>query len=357
MAFIKTSDSILIKATLTEKGKKLLARGRFKIAKFALGDDEIDYRLYNAEFADDEGYIPALKNTKMLEAFKDKNQNIKFGLQSYDAGILYLTDEELAILDGREMHAFVEYLPVLVKNTKTTYAPTIRNDKYYLSVNNETTELLSKNISNFNFLESNELDKIKIVVESGISNSSLEAMPTKENRERLILEKFLLDEDFLVQADNRLITNTVGIQQNSRFENFASGENIINFSTEVIDSPAISLESGFDYFATFLVKGIPSLMFDYLITTPDTISTNYSNLAGTRGSVVAFNIKTDQQLQVNSTGVRDSRFVEFGTLNNTLFSEMPTRKFDYIDTTIYIVGATTNSSLQIPIRIVRYAGL
>ena len=48
MAYLKTSDSIVIQATLTDKGKKLLSRGNFKIAKFALGDDEIDYSLYRA---------------------------------------------------------------------------------------------------------------------------------------------------------------------------------------------------------------------------------------------------------------------------------------------------------------------
>ena len=67
MAFIKSADSILIKATLTEKGKKLLARGKFKIAKFALGDDEVDYELYNPNLDDVELYVPALKNTKLLE--------------------------------------------------------------------------------------------------------------------------------------------------------------------------------------------------------------------------------------------------------------------------------------------------
>ena len=49
MAYQKTSDTIIINATLTDKGKKLLSRGKFKVAKFALGDDEIDYELFNAE--------------------------------------------------------------------------------------------------------------------------------------------------------------------------------------------------------------------------------------------------------------------------------------------------------------------
>ena len=45
MAYTSTSDSIIIKATLTDKGRQLLSRGKFKIAKFALGDDELDYKL------------------------------------------------------------------------------------------------------------------------------------------------------------------------------------------------------------------------------------------------------------------------------------------------------------------------
>lgn len=372
MAFLKSADTILIKATLTEKGKKLLSRGQFKIAKFALGDDEVDYALYNPTLDDVELYVPALKNTKLLEAFKDQNNNIQFGLNSYDSGVLYLSDEELEELDGIVPHAYVSYLPVLVKNTQTTYAPTVREDKYYLSVNDETTEILNQNLPEFKFLEANDTEKRKIVVESGIDlpvkvletlgfSSSLEVFPNRENREKLILQKFLLDEDFLVQADNRIISNVIGIQQASQFENFESGDININFSTENKNSSAISLQSGFDYFATFLVKGIPNLVYDYLRLFASAAEVasfkQYSNLAGPRGSVVAFNVKTDQQLQVNSTGTRDSRFVEFGTLNSILFSEMPTRKFDYIDTTIYIVGSTTNSGLQIPLRIIRYAGL
>ncbi len=364
MSFIKTSDTILIKATLTEKGKKLLSRGKFKIAKFALGDDEVDYRLYKSELADDDAYIPALKNAKMIEALRDTNNNIQFGLNSHDSGILYLSEDQKQILGDASPHAFIEYLPILVKNTKTTYAPTFRNDRYYVSINDETTTILNENLSNFTFLEANDYDKIKIIIESGIqpdyaslSEMPEELVPTKMNRQKLILEKFLLDEDFLVEADNRIISNIIGIQQTSQFENFASGESIINFSTENFDSPAISLDSNFDYYVTYLLKGISNSLFDYTDVTAETTSTKFSNIDGPRGSVAAFNVKTDQELQVNSTGTRDSRFVEFGLLEEVLFSEMPTRKFDYIDTTIYIVGATTNSSLQIPLRIIRYAGL
>ena len=72
MAFLKSADTILIKATLTEKGKKLLSRGQFKIAKFALGDDEVDYALYNPTLDDVELYVPELKIQNYLKRLKIK---------------------------------------------------------------------------------------------------------------------------------------------------------------------------------------------------------------------------------------------------------------------------------------------
>lgn len=369
MAFTTSSDSIIIRATLTKKGKKLLSRGKFKIAKFALGDDEVDYRLYNANTADViSDYRPALENTKIIEALKDTDSNIQFGLNSFDAGVLYLDEQQLRLLNGRQPHAFIEFLPVLVKNTKTTYAPTIRNDKYYLSVNDETTKILNDNINNFYFLETNDYEKIKIVVESGITlpldasgkllDNVSRILPTMLEREKHILEKFLLDEDLIVNVDNRLIKSIVGIQQTSQFENYASGEKIINFSTELVESPAISYESGFDYYAAFLLKCVPNLMMlhEDFGDLRNLEQLKYSNLNGPRGSVTAFNVVADNELKINSTGVRDSRFTQFGTLNTAVFDEIPTMKFDYIDTTIYIIGTTSNARLQIPLRIIRYAG-
>lgn len=357
MAFIKTSDSIIISATLTEKGKKLLSRGKFKIAKFALGDDEIDYRMFNADYKDDDGYKPALLKTELFEAYKDINKNIQFGLNSYDSGILYLTNEQIEEIEPY-MHAFIQYIPALRTNNKTSYSPTLRNDRYYVSVNDETTKIINDGITSFKFLQTNDFDITKLVVESGIVNSGTsdeKLTPTPENREQMIVKKFLLDKDFLVYADNRFILTIAGSRKTSRFENFASGEALINFNTSN-DAVAISLESEFEYFATYPIPTIPNLIAQYDTETGITPSTGHSALAGPRGSVCAFNVKVDNELKVNSTGTRDERFSQFGTLENITFSELPSSKFDYIDTTIYVMGATSNSRLQIPIRIIRYAG-
>ena len=45
MAFLDNSGDIILDAVLTDEGRKRLARGdgSFKIVKFALGDDDIEY--------------------------------------------------------------------------------------------------------------------------------------------------------------------------------------------------------------------------------------------------------------------------------------------------------------------------
>ena len=47
MSFLDNSGDIILDAVLTETGRRRMAEGNFKITKFALGDDEIDYSLYN----------------------------------------------------------------------------------------------------------------------------------------------------------------------------------------------------------------------------------------------------------------------------------------------------------------------
>ena len=48
MAFLDNSGDIILDAVLTDTGRLRLAQGdgSFKISKFAIGDDEINYALY-----------------------------------------------------------------------------------------------------------------------------------------------------------------------------------------------------------------------------------------------------------------------------------------------------------------------
>ena len=75
MGYLNNS-SIIVDAILTKKGRELLARqdGSFKITQFALGDDEIDYTLFNENHPYGSQYSgEAIENMEIIEAFPDDN--------------------------------------------------------------------------------------------------------------------------------------------------------------------------------------------------------------------------------------------------------------------------------------------
>lgn len=374
MAFIKTSDSIVIRATLTDEGRKLLARGEFKVSKFALGDDEIDYSLYNTDTAHG-AHKPALENTKILEAYGSRHKNIQFGLNSFDSGILYLNHKER---DDSDKHAHIAFIPTLKQNLKLSMSATKSGSVVYMSVNDETSQQLNSvpDAKRFNFLRPDNYDACRLIIESGIMQpedtegriSDVHEYdnpedvefehPSPSGREYLILKKFLLDQDYLVFADNRFIRGFVGTGPESKFENFSSGEVKIRFTSSDPVSP-ISIESEFENFATYILTSIPNLLYDFFADSSDGaigLSSAYSPFNGPRGSVLACNPLINQEMRTNSATERDFRFTEFGKTDQILFDDLPGKKFDYIDTTIYFIGTTTNSRIGIPIRIIRYSG-
>ena len=82
MGFLDNT-SITVDAILTKKGRELLARGQneFRIAKFALADDEVDYNLYNPDHDNGSNYYGSvITNMPVLEAFVDENQIMRYKL-------------------------------------------------------------------------------------------------------------------------------------------------------------------------------------------------------------------------------------------------------------------------------------
>lgn len=65
------NSSITVDAILTKRGRELLARndGSFRITQFALGDDEIDYSLFNENHPNGTQYsAEAIENMPLIEA-------------------------------------------------------------------------------------------------------------------------------------------------------------------------------------------------------------------------------------------------------------------------------------------------
>jgi hypothetical protein len=84
-----SNQVVTVDAILTKKGRELLARGdgSFKITQFALGDDEIDYSLYNPNHPDGSAYYgEAIEAMPLLEAFPDETQIMKYKLTTLPRG-------------------------------------------------------------------------------------------------------------------------------------------------------------------------------------------------------------------------------------------------------------------------------
>ena len=88
MGFINNTSYIL-NAVLTKKGREYLARpgSNFRITKFALSDDEIDYTLWNTAHPKGTDYYGAvLESTPMLEPCVDPEVVMKYKLISLPVG-------------------------------------------------------------------------------------------------------------------------------------------------------------------------------------------------------------------------------------------------------------------------------
>ena len=82
MGFLNNT-TITIDAVLTKRGRELLARGRneFTVTKFALADDEVDYRLWDTTHPNGTNYYGAvIENMPLLEPVSDETQALKYKL-------------------------------------------------------------------------------------------------------------------------------------------------------------------------------------------------------------------------------------------------------------------------------------
>ena len=111
MAFKKTSGTIVVDATLTERGREKLAKGEFVVSKFALGDDEINYELFNKTIMHDEDTIQAPEVLPLLEALSNKSANIHYGPTTH--------------INNR-----ILYVPELVINNKLKICQDLSDDVY-----------------------------------------------------------------------------------------------------------------------------------------------------------------------------------------------------------------------------------
>ena len=339
MGFLDNSGDIILDAVLTDVGRKRMAEGNFRIVKFALGDDEIDYSLYNADHPSGSAYFDLeILQSPVMEAATKQASSIKYGLLS-------ITRTDLV------------YMPVLELNQKSGVDSVLKHNNIILLAANKatyTTLAQDANIGASKVLEPNTLTpSSKVIIESGIT--SADRQPTRENRDNMLVSTNLVDLQFDVRFDSRFMAGLISVQprQDQSFANNTDGSRRITL-TAFARKSAVSATQFMDNYVTAMADGLEDLVLQYTTAETDETGTNLSQLAGPRGGMTALSFAPSTEINAQGTA-SPSYYSLYGSTGvvGTSLGFASTDNFDYIDTTVYVQGLTTGASIQLPIRIVR----
>jgi hypothetical protein len=336
MAFLDNSGDIILDAVLTDTGRRRMAKGNFRISKFAIGDDEIDYGLYNKEHPSGSAYYDLeILQTPVLEAFTQMNANINYGLTSYARqDLLYIPTIELnqKTFNSRiVIKSTAKNVIYLADDSKTNAAGAVTSKVMSTAGGSET-----------NILKGSDTSGRFVLIETGINSSELASDPSGQSA--YITSVGLADNSFLVRYDNRFIGSVIGPSPSSVFANSSANGATLEVSLVAAQNTRRSRELS-NYNESTVNASLSRVYAQSGVDNADT-STNYSAIAGPRGVFTALNFNIVSNLP-------QSDYTKYGTTSNDLFADGTL--FDFIDTTIYVQGVATNATIQLPIRIIKLA--
>ena len=306
MGFLDNSGDIILDAVLTDLGRKRLAEGngRFNISKFALGDDEIDYSLYDKNNSSGSAYYDInILQTPVLEAFTNNMSSMKSRLLSYSRNDLL-------------------YLPVILTNTTAGGQPFYTGLNSYVvlvdqttvnTVAGEGTNALAAGILN-GFRPSEGANYVE--ADQGLDTTELSPDQTLAQ-----VDDQLVETQYFVQIDNRLGQLRA-----------ASGEG--SFAPSSIDD---------DNIATYIFS-----RDDDSSVVSDVAANAASIIRGPRGSRVQLKIASSLDLRTSAF-----LFNQLGSTGTTAIGDLASGNYKFIDTIVRVSGVSTGYTLDVPVRFVK----
>jgi len=308
MAFLDNSGDIILDAVLTDTGRARLAKGdgTFRIAKFALGDDEIDYALYDKSNTSGSAYYDLqILQTPVLEAFTNNTANLNSKLISISRTNLL-------------------YLPSIVLNEvfggggTITASSTARNqdiNMFYVAADDETLTALASVSGVLDGVDGSGGNYIRI--DQGLDTD--EVTPARE------LDSDLVETQYMIELDTRL-----GEVLSEDGETLAT---ISFIDDDQIASYYLSLGTDTKFVGEInntkkIGDGAPGMV-----------------IAGPRGTFL--NLKIQASLDLNTS---EYLFEQFGT-SGTISGASGTYLF--IDSNIRVTGVTTGNRIDVPVRFVK----
>ena len=304
MAFLDNSGDIILDAVLTDTGRLRLAKGdgSFNITKFALGDDEINYALYDKNHPSGSAYFDIeILQSPVLEAFTNNTSVLKSKLMSISrTNLLYLPEIRNNATDG------------IAANSTTGLVSIAVDDSTVTDLKGSDGNLLA-GIINGNELNRNTSDNRRLLMDQGIVSNAVGAIG------KVDLDADLVETQYIIEIDNRLgfLADPSGTRATP---SFIDDDNIASYYLSLTTNPT--------YFsnATLIESAVLEGPAGYRLSLLVGASTN-------------LNSSTYLFTQLGST----SQITPISDAVNLY----------HIDTTIRITGATTGFRVDIPIRFLK----
>lgn len=301
MGFLDNSGDIILDAVLTDHGRKLLAKGdgSFQITKFALGDEEINYTLYDINHPSGSAYYDiSILQTPILEAFTDNAGSVKTKLISYNTMNLL-------------------HLPVVKLNQQATTTKMHSSGSFMIAVDAETEGTTNNNNNNAVGYNGTE-PVIGVIFGESLTGDNFirldQGLDSTEVSAKATLDPNLIEDSYVVQIDTRLgkLASKAG---DLVPEDYIDDDSIAFYTVDVGLVTQITDES----------------------------NAQTQTIAGPRGTRLEFKI-------ASSIDLNTSTYL-FNQLGGT--ATLEGQQVNYIDSMVRVTGMKTGYSVDIPVRFVK----
>ena len=333
MAFLDNSGDIILDAVLTDTGRFRMARGDFKITKFALGDDEIDYSLYNRNHPSGSAYydLEVLK-TPVLEAFTNNTSLLKSKLMTItNTNILHLPI--LKLHDGGYNGGAAERQFSKLSNVGA-YVVTVDSNTEDATNSIVDRQVLGKGII---MGASQNLGPNAIVIESGLD--TLKIPPS------LQVAANLRETQFIIEIDDRFGSLVApGGTGASLPPSFIDDDQVASYY--------ISANAGQG------AGGMITAKLDGHRGTEDPDAPTRHRIRGPRGAILQFQIRPSINL-TNSTYLFEKlggTFTQAANGSTPVDGLNGSKTYYYIDSYVRVTAATTGYSIDVPVRFIKKQG-
>lgn len=300
-SFLDNTNDIILDAVLTDYGRQLLAKGdgSFNVVKFAFGDEEIDYALFNTG-AVSPNQDTEIMSTPIMEAFTNNAASMK-------SKLLTIKDNNLL------------FLPVLKLNDKLA---------------------ISRGIGDFNSVFSGYVVPVDTSFTTNETSTALTGSDAGKSIEGVVGGAYAIDFSIAVDqginssktdpkkslAGTALYETSYNVYIDSRLGYLPEFNSPLSIDDDGIATYQIS--DGNPNFAK-----IPTNDPDY----------KKSTITGNKGSRVFFKIAASDNL------LQDTLFNRLGSSGVALNSQQAATTFKVIRSVITVEGATTGFMIDIPI--------